>query len=284
MRKSIQNKDYLYTMITMYTPLSEPEITILSFLSPRPQSTTGIYAQILANSENAMTEQHFYRLLKQLAKKEVITQTRARINLNPIFIKSQATFYNNIDASHEIVNDFSLKEKESAVFRFNNLQAADVFWGDIAVKLSEGTTEDIILYNVHQFILLMRTPNENVYYQKITGEGKRDVYIHIGGNTKHDKEIKNLITTPNVHYWASGERLFKDHVFINVYGNYVLRATFQKPFITKLEDAFKTAHNITTLKESIDAILPTVGKITFRISNSPRRAKRIREKVIKNFK
>jgi hypothetical protein len=253
-------------------------------------TSTEVVHDIVVNK--TATKQAIYRSIKSLKKREVITQYKKQLLLNPLWVKSFEEFVQKMRFQTERpYTDFQsmltgIEHKKRASYVFSSYAQADVFWSHVANCLvhSVDSKKPMCLYNPHQMFLVARRENEIAYLDNIA-KTIPVVLIAIGYTSQLDYNLARVLINKKIKYAVTGDKITKDDSYVNIFGDYVLTAKFTKGMNDYIHNWF-TSHPNPSIKEEqafTDYVNKNCTKLKIIIQEDSKKAEQWRKRIMKHF-
>jgi predicted transcriptional regulator len=193
--------------------------------------------------KNDTSKESFYRILRDLLKKEVINKHHNIYQLNRHWLQQLYRFSKkHIEENKGIDTDdiLSFKEGDKITYKFSNPNDMGIYWAHTYDMIFEHHDPKIpiLVFHPHEWLVHTRIASETFFLNRFN-EDKKLVFFAIGGNTNFDKEFKKT--------WESNFRQIgiginfntKNTEYVNVLGDYVFKVSLSKKFNNNLESFFK---------------------------------------------
>jgi len=236
-----------------------------------------------------VTKQAVYKSLRKLKKNETIGEKGKLLNLNIVWIKKMAHFFESAQFAYtsESIGVFmDMEEGDSVVYRFKDFNTTDIFWGNAFYSLSQALEEQdtIYLYNPHEWFFVARPESEIELFKNIHTENKK-IVLYAAGASPLDILIKQYFIQESQQYYAGGEYLFpKENYYVNVFGGYVVEVWLDLEISKEIDDFFHRHSEITPhASDELQEIINKKGKNKMKISRNKEKAEKLKRKIGKYF-
>lgn len=248
------------------------------------QSLSGVQLlKMFALIDKAITKQALYHNLRKLLEQEIIVKHGKMFSISRLWIQGMAHFFlvtqNNYGIESE-KNDFiAIKDGDKISYVFKNPYEADQFWGHVFDMLIDKTPKEvpIVLYNPHQWFLLVRTDSEYQLLKQSSNQGKK-LYNYIGGSEILDRYVEKYFDLPGLKYTILDHALFEArNYYVNIFGNYIIEVFIDEKVAEEIDRFYK--ESIKFDKKAEDKLRSIIyqGKTKLVISHNSKKAKRLRE-------
>jgi hypothetical protein len=256
-------------------PIREQVIDVLS----QGPSTKAKLREIF--KESGYTEQGFYKALNQLHDEEVVTIHKESVSLSFLWIQNEFDRMSKIAAAYQapVYQTYfgSLKEGTRVTYKFKTLHDLYIFWVHaifVAMKGMPGRSY-LISLSPHDWFQRMR-PDINQSWKAVTLDHPHWIILtHATGDEMRKTKYAELKLLERM----AGENPLKqkESFYINVAGDLV--------FETKLDERMVVEIQKFMADDSMppEALLERPGTFSISIERSPKKAKRIENKVKKYF-
>ncbi len=275
--------------MSVLTPTSV-EDHIISNLQNGPLLIVDLIEKIQQNRPQT-TKQGVYLIIRRLKTEEVVVVHKKTISLSSVWLASMTEFLtlanHNTLRTTSFNNSFlDLKDGERLQYSFKNPILTDAFWSHVFISLVYVSAPEhpILIYNPHEWFLIVRTENETSLFERIYNRGQK-LAVLAGHSTPLDKSVRVHFDGKDGMYETPTELPFpKTNYYINVIGDFVIEAWLDVKMseeINALYNQTSTINNDT--KTQLETILTKKGKNKFSISHNKRKADLIRKKFKKYF-
>jgi hypothetical protein len=237
------------------------------------------------------TKQGVYRTIRQLKRDEVVVVHQKNISLSAVWLSSMTEFlskaqYSNTKSVTPAESFLNLQQGEKIRYYFKNPILTDAFWSHVFLSLMEISppTSPILIYNPHEWFLLVREENEMSLFDRITDRGQK-LAVLVGGKTPLDKHVRRHFDGTNKMYETLPEPVFpKTNYYINILADYIIEVWLDEK-ISQQIDAFylKTQIFDKVAFERLDNILSQRGNNKFLITRNKRKADKLRMLFKRHF-
>lgn len=246
--------------------------------------------KLIKDKRVGTTKQGVYLVIRKLKKQEVVVVNKKNISLSSVWLKSLEEFATRAQYNTKNIvsygNDFlNLKEGEKLQYFFKNPILTDAFWSHVFLTLIDESNPQtpILIYNPHEWFLLVRTKNETDLFERIS-KRKQRLNVLVGNNTNLDLSVRKYFTGTN-EYETLPEPLFeKNNYYINVFGNFIIEVWLDKKISDQINNFYLKNNTFTNAeKTELEKILQQKGKNKFSITHNKRKADDLRRKFRKYF-
>jgi len=172
----------------------------------------------------------------------------------------------------------ALEDGDSMSYNFQKFETLDAFWGYALRVLSEATapTEDMLIYNPHDWFLLARESSETELFNNIKNRG-RSINLYCSGNKPLDNYISKYFDN-DFKYIQTKEKPFNEkNYYVNVFGDYIIEVYFDPDNHDLIENFYKKYSEFTKEAEKeIKNIILRDGKNRVLISKNKKRSEEIK--------
>mgnify|MGYP001605112885 CR=1 FL=1 len=247
--------------------------------------------EIIEKSRPRTTKQGVYLIIRKLKKQEIVVVHKKTIHLSSVWLTWMTEFLDQAryNTEHTVSpgNSFlNLKDGEKLQYSFKNPILTDAFWSHVFITLvdSSAPQNSVLIYNPHEWFLVVRTENETSLFQRIYDRGQK-LAVLTGHNTALDKSMRVHFDGTHGLYETPEEMPFeKTNYYLNVIGDFVIEAWLDKKISTQMNEFYaRTATLNDSAKKELEDLLMQKGKNKFSISHNKRKADTIRRKFKKYF-
>jgi hypothetical protein len=289
MIKYIFSKKILYFLSkigydTRHMNLAKPETTeerIISLLLKNSLSGAELLA-ILDISGKKITKQALYNVLRKLIQDEIVVKHAKIFSLSRLWLQNMANLFTSAQDRYGIElekNDFlSIHEGDKISYTFKNPYEADQFWGHAFDILIDKTPVEvpIVLYNPHQWFLLVRTDSEYQLLERISKEGKK-LHNHIGSSNALDRYVEKYFDLPGLQYVINEQGSFEArNYYINIFNNYIIEVYIDEKVAEEIDRFYEQYTDFDKIAEKKLQSIVSQGKTRLVISRNSKKADRLR--------
>lgn len=258
---------------------------IVSSLSEGASETLDLYKKV--QGQKKVSKQNFYKALRGLLEEEVVVKNRLMVVLNNLWVNKLREFTDSIDLNYQTQASevlLGLSEGESLVYHFKSLSSLDALWKHyFFIVAKNNPTEDIVLYNPHEFWSLFRFQTERFMYKWIL-EHNRTAYEIIGNNTLLDKSTTAHIKNFGLQIMYEPVPSMRENVFPAVIGDYIIETILDIVTVTSIDAIYQNNTMWSEeLEKSLYDILGKVSRSKIVISKNKKRAQRMYKKLVKKY-
>lgn len=236
-----------------------------------------------------LSKQAVYQILRKLKKSEIVIVTSKRVALSSIWIDRMHEFftvaklaYKGSDTSSE--SFMTLADGDRIVYEFKDPTATDIFWGHAMGLLITHmkTNEPVLLYNPHQWFLLMRPDSELHLIKQFEFMG-HPWFTYIPSKTSLDTYAKSLFSGTSSCYLGD-THYFKSNRYINVFGDFIIEVDIDVPTHTQIEHIFKIESDPDNAQKKLVSLIARMhGRNKLTITRSNKKAEKYRKMFKKYF-
>lgn len=236
-----------------------------------------------------LSKQAVYQVLRNLKKSEIVVIINKRVALSSIWIDRMHEFFTVAKLAYEGPNTSSesfmnLENGDRIVYEFKDPTATDIFWGH-AIRLlmvSMKTDEPVLLYNPHQWFLLMR-PESEMYLIKQSELTGHPWFTYIPSKTSLDKYAKSLFSGTSSCYLGDTQ-YFKSNRYINVFGDFVIETDIDESTHLQIDRIFETESIPDNAQKKLLSLIARMrGRNKLTISRNAKKAEKYRNIFKKYF-
>lgn len=247
--------------------------------------------EIIKKNRPATTKQGVYLIIRKLKKEETVVVHRKTISLSSVWLTAMTEFltqaqYNTKRTTVSGNSFLDLKDGEKLQYSFKNPILTDAFWSHVFLTLVDSSSphQPVLIYNPHEWFLIVRTENETSLFQRIYTRGQR-LAVLTGHSTILDKSVRIHFDGKNGMYDTLSESPFKKtNYYVNVIGDFVIEALLDTQVSTDIEEFYaRTSVLDDATRKRLEEILMQKGRNKFSISHNKRKADMIRRKFQKYF-
>lgn len=237
------------------------------------------------------TKQGVYRILKKLAKDEVIIMHNksSALNLNWIFETQEflaLAQFNYSKQSNNSLNFLTLKEKNKIVYYFTSLLELDAFWNQVLYILNETipNNEPLFAYNPHQWFFYSRNKNEQNLIKAFQIKSRKCLVSLVHKDTLNINLKRNYSGEDVQYAFESKLYLDKPNLYFNIIGEFLIETFIDLKINDKL-DKFFIKHKVYSeeAQQELDEIVRSSGKHKMVISNNSKKISLYKNHMAKKF-
>lgn len=279
-------------MITF--PKQGLEEKIVDKLQKGPLKTKDLIQSVKKISD-PITVQGIYKSLRSLKKEGIVLMEKKEVMINQFWLQQMEKFtslakhayrYPISDSGHFL----QMEDGDRITYRFKDPVQVDVFWNHILYILFDAipNLDRWYAYSSHCWFLLARRKDELSLKEYMNTRGIKYLFT-VGHNTLLDKIIRSDFDGVNSKYHMLTKPLFIEKVnnlgiVLNIVGDYIIQAQYDKVTTDKIEKFYKTHAKIN--KDSIrelEQIVANPGQIKFVIMRNAKKANKLAKLFEKNF-
>ncbi len=264
--------------------LTKPETTeerIISLLLKNSLSGVELL-EILDVSGKKITKQALYSVLRKLIQDEIVVKHAKMFSISRLWLKNMANMFTSAQDRYGIElekNDFlSLHEGDKISYTFKNPYEADQFWGHAFDILIDKTPLEIpiVLYNPHQWFLLVRKDSEYQLLERISKEGKK-LHNHVGSSNALDRYVEKYFNLPGLQYVMNEQGYFEArNYYINIFNNYIIEVYIDEKVAEEIDRFYEQYTDFDKIAEKKLQSIVSQGKTKLIISLNTKKADRLR--------
>lgn len=238
------------------------------------------------------TKQGVYRILKKLAKDEIIILHNKSSSLNLNWIYETQEFiataqFHYAKQSNNSLNFLTLNNKSKISYTFSNLAELDTFWNQVLYILNESVSpsEPLWVYNPHQWFFYSRNKNEQNLIKALKLK-HRKCLVTLVYKDKLNTEIKRQNSGEDIQYAIEPNLLFdKPNYYFNIIGEFLIETFIDQKINDKLDQFFANTSVLNSQnQQELNDIIQTQGKHKMVITKSSKKndllIKRLKDKFI----
>lgn len=264
------------------------EDIIIESIKNGPIRTTDLINRIKKIKQKT-TKQGVYRVLRLLAKEEIIVIHKKMISLNIRWLNKINNFstlaqYYYVKDKSVVGNFLNLQEEEKIKYTFNSLALTDAFWNHAIYLLLQiiPAQENWLAYNPHAWFFLARPDEEKAIMKAINKD--RQYLLTVGHQTIMDKIICKEFDGTRSQYYTLNKVKFKNNYYLNVLGDFIIEVYLDQDITQAIENWYNKTkeindQNISELKK----IIQTKKKNKLVITRNSYKARKLKQQFQKNF-
>lgn len=266
---------------------------ILTALSEGPKTSVDLIDEI-KNKRPGATKQGVYKALRSLLQSENVVKYRKSLVLNQLWLNKIGAFLRQTNKNY-LVNKRSKKSHDSIDWMqegsklslaFKSYEVHDKFYSHLFSLIIQKTDprSPIYVYNPHEwFILGVNLKKNEDYLFNWLGEIGRQLYFTVGYNTSLDKKFREKYESDEIQIALDEKMKFPKNYSVNVIGNYIAESRSDMGFAENIHNIYENTANYDEAGESVRKLLQKKYKLKMIISYNPERAKKLKDKLAKNF-
>jgi hypothetical protein len=142
----------------------------------------------------------------------------------------------------------------------------------------------IYVYNPHEwFVLGINLKKNEDYLFGWLKEIKRQLYFTIGYDTILDKKFREEYESDELQIALDEKMKFSKNYSVNIIGNYIAESRSDMRFAENMHSIYENTANYDEAGEHVRKLLKQKYKLKMIISYDSRRAKKLKDKLAKNF-
>lgn len=274
--------------MSIISPKSVRDFIIIRLING-PRDTLSVLDEL--QKEHHITKQAFYSALRQLQKEEAIVKYKEHISLDTTWIFKLQKIIALMETSYTVseksglLHFLSLKDGESATYKFQSITHLDQFWGNIQnLALTHTNKNDhLYVYDPHYWFFLARDNTEAQLLKNIQ-ERERLFLMSVNGASHLDAYIKKQVSNNFIRI-NNNQKLFeKPNYYVTVISDYILEITIDIHIANKVTELFHLySKPCDELSTELGRLLTKRSKNKFKISRNKKKADLLRKKLGKNF-
>lgn len=256
---------------------------------------TSILIKRLQRSKTPATLQGIYKALRALRSQGVVFMQHQEATLNLHWLQELETFVRIAEHAHKDLQASSghflqLQDGDRITYVFKNPLQVDAFWSHVLYILFEALPklDRWYAHASHCWFLLGRRDEELALRDYMI---KRGIKYHftVGHQTPLDRHLKHDFDNNVSQYVLLDQPLFKERpnhldLVINVIGDYIIEARYDKQTTDRIEHFYETTTRFTKEKQAeFETILKIPSRITLVIIRNQRKADRLAALLGKHF-
>lgn len=236
-----------------------------------------------------LSKQSVYQVLRNLKKSEIVVITSKRVALSSIWIDRMHEFFTVAKLAYEGTDTSSerfmnLEDGDRIVYEFKDPTATDIFWGHAIglLMVYMKTNEPVLLYNPHQWFLLMR-PDSEMHLIKQSESTGHPWFTYIPSKSILDKYSKSLFSGTSSCYLGD-LHYFKPNRYINVYGDYIIEVDIDETTHQQIDRIFETESDPGNAQQKLLSLISRMkGRNRLTISRNTKKAAKYKKIFEKYF-
>lgn len=261
------------------------EDTIVSQLSSGPQNSLNLLKKI--QNIEPVTKQGFYKALKSLLEKDVITKNKQIILLNPIWTKKLDTFVQDIyTKSNTYEYERFLKMKDGDTITFNFKSPLDVYtiWNHYFFIFTKQSNTPTLFFNSHNFWTILNRQTQNEMYSWIKKLGKQ-VYAVVGYNTPLDRNTSDYIEKEyDIHLAYENSPSIKESIFPAIFDEHIISTIIDNKTTKAIHALYQEyTENNAQLKNELLSVISKAKRTKIIIEKNKNKAEKMRKKLMNYF-
>lgn len=232
------------------------------------------------------TRQGFYKALRELLTEGVVVKNKRSVSLNNAWISKIHEFIQNIDHNYEsqaLELFINLKEGESLIYKFKDMESMDNFWMHYFFLLVKQTEGLVLMFVQHEWFSVMR-PAEEAFVYKWLEDIKRESYLVVGHDTVLDRQSTAYIKNNSIEISYEEQSSFKSSVYVSIMGDYLLYTIISSEdaaLIDKIYNKYKVVDS--AMAGELTEVVNNLSKAKIIISKNKIKAEKYRKKLLNYF-
>ncbi len=269
-------------------PKQSLEFTIITHLQQKSWVIVDLIEE-LRKSKPRLSKQAVYQVLRNLKKSEIVIVTSKHVSLSSIWIDRMHQFFTTAKLAYEGADTSSesfmnLSDGDRIVYEFKDPTATDIFWGHalglLIANMKAG--EPLLIYNPHQWFLLMR-PESELHLIKQSESMGHPWLTYIPSKSNLDKYSKSLFTGTSSCYLGDTE-YFKSNRYVNLFGEFIIETDIDISTHKKIEDIFSVESDPKNAQQRLSSLISRMkGHNKLTISRNSKKAEKYKKIFAKYF-
>jgi hypothetical protein len=234
-----------------------------------------------------VTVQAVYKELRALIRDEVVLDKQKKLSLTLPFIEREYKRWKQAKEhyTHQVsFDDFlQLQKGKSLSFTFNNIIDLDLFWTQAFIILERILSEDIPRYSIvpHDWFAYARPSTDDVW----TNNKIHSQRLIITHPAEVDWRIARLRKTQGYEFTGGENPLnLSEAEYVTLVGDWVFEVEFDKFVAKELNEYIWSLKNVSEVNSAkMDELMKIKGTFKLKLSNNPKKAKDMSDKVKKYF-
>ena len=234
-----------------------------------------------------VTVQAVYKELRKLVADEVVIDKQKKLSLTLTYIEHQNKEWKRIleKYTHQVsFDDFlQLPKGKSHSFTFSNIIDLDLFWTQAFIILERILPEEMPRYSIvaHDWFSYARPTTDDIWISDRT----RSLRMILTHPAEIDWQIARLRRQQGYEF-TGGENPLKltEAEYITLVSDWVFEVEFDKKVAKELNEyiwSLKKVEEVSPIK--MDELMKMKGTFKLKLSNNPKKAKEMADKVKKYF-
>lgn len=257
----------------IFSAQKDLEDIILEDLLTKAHTAKSIHTYILQLRKD-VTLRAVYKAVHKLIDAGVVIKVGKEIILNKEWTQTVIDKLGQTSSLHQ------LSTGESIIYTLTSPTHMDTYWKTIFSSLPAiSYNEPVFFYNPHDFWIFVpgRQQSEDVFYKNFAKD-KTHCFFTIGGTSELDMDFKRQYRSDYLKINLEPIRKFKRTEHVTVWGSHIITVILPLPVARKV-DIFYQDNN----KEKLIDLLQENFKVKIKIEHKPRKAKKLRKLLSKNF-
>ncbi len=267
---------------------------IVQALQKGPLKTLDLISAVKKATGQA-TVQGVYKSLRDLRKQGIVLVQKKEAVLNQAWLRGVERFamltkhsyrYPMSDSGHFL----QMSDGDRITYRFKDPVQVDTFWNHVLYILFDATpdVDRWYAYSSHCWFLIGRRKEELALRDHMIGRNIRYLFT-VGNKTLLDQAVRKDFDGTKSKYHMLPLPLFENRennlgIVLNIFGDYVIEAQYDKETTARIEEFYKTYKEINsdTIK-ILEEIVSKTGQIRFTIMKDKRKASKLSKLFEKHF-
>ncbi|MDD5068516.1 MAG: hypothetical protein PHS53_04620 [Candidatus Pacebacteria bacterium] len=256
---------------------------------------TGDLIQYLREKKVKGTIQGIYKSLRVLRKQHIVLMQKKEVVLNQSWLRQMGDFaalaehayrHPASDSGHFL----QMQDGDRITYEFKDPIQVDIFWNHVLYVLFDALpkVDRWYAYASHCWFLLGRRKDELALRDYMVNKGICYLFT-VGNKTPLDRLVAKDFDRVNSKYHMLEKPLFPKRknslgLVLNIVGDYVIEAQYDKHITDRIEQFYKTNTIINPEKTSeLQAIVSLPSRIKFTITKDAEKAAKLSRMFEKNF-
>jgi hypothetical protein len=232
---------------------------------------------------HGMTVQGVYKALRALRQEDIVFLSRKQAMLNVRWLQELDRFVAKTEFAYKDPSTNSghfldMHDGDKIVYSFRNPVQIDAFWNHVLYVLFDTIPhlDRWYAYSSHCWFLIGRRKEELALRDYMTGHGIRYLFT-VGHRTALDHAITRDFDGTKAQYHMLATPLFKERqnnlgIVLNVVGDYVIEAQYDKQTTKRIEQ-FYASHTHITLESTAELERIVSAPVTIKLTITRKAAK-----------
>lgn len=268
------------------------ETTIVNILKQKSLTTKELLLNV-SSLFKSITIQGIYKAIRELKKTGIVIIQKKQVSLNRFWLEELERFTqvtkNNLSLGKSFNEVLAMQDGDSILYNFKDAVTVDKFWNHILYILFDNKISyKWFAYASHHWFILAREYDEKTLQEYMNKKGIYYIFTS-GSNTPIDKEVRKKLNNKLIKYTTLEKPLFQKRknyrgIVLNVFGDYIIEAQYNRNLTNKIEEFYRTHTKITSEDISVlQKILDHKGKIKLKIEKNKNKALLLQKQLLKNF-
>lgn len=249
------------------------------------RSKAGVIDRVMEREK--VTVQAVYKELRALVGDEVVLDKQKKLSLTLPFIEGEYKRWKQAKEhyTHQVsFDDFlQLQKGKSLSFTFSNIVDLDLFWTQAFIILERILPEEIPRYSIvaHDWFSYARPTTDDIWINDRT----RSLRMIITHPAEIDWQIARLRRKQGYEF-TGGENPMKltEAEYITLVSDWIFEVEFDRKVAKELNEYIWSLKNVGEVNPNkVDELMKMKGTFKLKLSNNPKKAKEMANKVKKYF-